>query len=256
MKNHPIGILDSGIGGITILKEILKILPYENYLYYSDSIHNPYGEKTKEEVVEIVEKIVESFMKKNCKAIVFACNTATALAIDEIRRKYPDFIFVGTEPAYKVVYDCSFDKKALVMATPATINSERFDNLYHKYDNQNTILLPCSNLAYLIENRKTEEVEKYLNQNLPKNEKIEVVVLGCTHYPLIKTEIQKVLGNVIFYDSSKGVANRLKKLLKKEDLLSENKIGSINFFDSSKSKEKEKRFIEILNKNEKEKEIL
>ncbi|MBE6147405.1 MAG: glutamate racemase [Firmicutes bacterium] len=249
MKNNPIGILDSGIGGITILKEIMKILPNENYIYYSDSINNPYGEKSKEEILNIIENIVESLIKKNCKAIVFACNTATALAIDEIRKKYPDFIFVGTEPAYKVVYDYAFQKKTLVMATPATINSERFEALYNKYDNQNTILLPCSNLANFIENNDNEKIKQYLEETLPKEENIEVVVLGCTHYPLIKQEIKSILGNVIFYDSSKGVANQLKTLLENKVLLSENKIGNLTFFDSSNSKEKEKRFFEILNKN-------
>lgn len=247
MNDNPIGILDSGIGGVTVLKEILKILPNENYIYYSDSIHNPYGEKTREVVLEYIDQIMKFFIRKKCKAVVFACNTATALTIDKIREKYPDMIIIGIEPAYKMVYDYAQDKKTLVMATPATIQSERFLNLYHHYDNGNTILLPCSGLANLIEKGNYTEINNYLNEHLPKNEQIEVVVLGCTHYPLIKKEIQKVIGNVIFYDGGVGVAQRLKSLLKENDMISNNDIGKVAFYDSSNNNDKEIRFYELLN---------
>lgn len=245
MNNNPIGILDSGIGGVTVLKEILKLLPNENYIYYSDSINNPYGEKTKEEVTSCVEKIINLFIKNNCKAVVFACNTATALAIDNIREKYPELIIIGIEPAYKMVHDNAKDKNTLVMATPATIESERFLKLYHNYDNGKTILLPCDGLANLIESGKTKQINEYLNVNLPK-EKVEVVVLGCTHYPLIKDEIRSILGDVIFYDGGNGVARQLKKLLEENNLISNNSKGSISFCDSSNSIQKETRFVEIL----------
>lgn len=245
MNNNPIGILDSGIGGVTVLKEILKLLPNENYIYYSDSFNNPYGEKTKEEVINCVDKIMNMFIKNNCKAVVFACNTATALAIDMIRKKYPELIIIGIEPAYKMVHDNAMDKKTLVMATPATIESERFLKLYHNYDNGKTILLPCSGLANLIEIGETKQVNEYLIEHLPK-EKMEVVVLGCTHYPLIKDEIRRVLGDVIFYDGGNGVARQLKKLLLENNLISNSNKGSISFYDSSNSIQKETRFAEIL----------
>lgn len=247
IMKRPIGVLDSGIGGVTVLKEILKILPNEDYIYYSDSIHNPYGEKTTEEIFKYVDNIMKYFIEKQCKAVVFACNTATALTIDKIREKYKDIIIIGIEPAYKMVHDHAKNKKTLVMATPATINSEKFLNLYHHYDNGNTILLPCSGLANLIEKGNNLEIHNYLNQNIPKEVQIEVVVLGCTHYPLIKQEIQNVIGNVIFYDGSNGVAQRLKNLLEDNQLLSESKIGNIIFYDSSNKEDKEKRFYELLN---------
>lgn len=242
----PIGILDSGIGGVTVLKEIIKLLPNENYIYYSDSIHNPYGEKTRDEVGSYVDKIMNFFIEKKCKAVVFACNTATALAIDEIREKYKNVIIVGIEPAYKMVHDYAQNKKALVMATPATIESERFLNLYHNYDNGNTILLPCLGLASLIEEGNDMAINSYLIQNLPMNEQIEVVVLGCTHYPLIKDKIKNVLGEVTFFDGGKGVALRLKNLLEQSNMLSSNINGSITFYDSSNDKDKETRFYELL----------
>lgn len=241
----PIGIFDSGIGGVTVLKEILKLLPNENYIYYSDSINNPYGEKTQEQLLNYVNKIIEFFIEKDCKAVVFACNTATALTIEEIRKKYKDLIIIGIEPAYKMVYDYDKDKKTLVMATPNTINSEKFKNLYNEYDNHNTILLPCPNLANLIEEGKTIKIINYLKENLPTNKNIEVVVLGCTHYPLIKNEIKSILGNIIFYDGGKGVAKRLYNLLNEKKLISNTK-QKITFYDSSNNKNKETRFFELL----------
>lgn len=243
--NNPIGIFDSGIGGVTVLKEIIKILPNEHYIYYSDSIHNPYGEKTKKELLNYVNEIMEYFVSRKCKAVVFACNTATALTISEMRNKYKDIIIIGIEPAYKMVYDYANDKKTLVMATPATINSEKFQTLYHKYDNHRTILLECLGLANLIEEGKINELNKYLTDKLPQKEEIEIVVLGCTHYPLIKQEIKKVLGSVIFYDGGVGVTLRLKNLLEENNLFS-NGVGKIEFYDSSNKKDKKARFYELL----------
>ncbi len=246
--NNPIGIFDSGIGGVTVLKQILKLLPHENYLYYSDSLHNPYGEKTKEEIFSYVDEMIQFFLEKNCKAIVFACNTATALTISDFRKKYPNLPIIGIEPAYKMAHDFSFLKKTLVMATPATIQSEKFLALFHQYDNQNTILLPCPNLAKWIEKGDTFSISQFLEKNLPKEEKIEVVVLGCTHYPLIQNEIRKVLGNVVFYDGGNGVSRRLKSILEEKKLLSQQSQGMVTFYDSSASLQKEKRFYEFLRK--------
>lgn len=245
MESYPIGILDSGIGGVTVLKEILKLLPNENYIYYSDSIHNPYGEKTKEVVFSYVDEIINFFISKKCKIIIIACNTATALTVEEIRKKYPSLIIIGIEPAYKKVYDNAREKRTLVMATPATIQSERFQKLYHKYDNHNTILLPCTGLANLIEQEDKKTITSYLKDKLPKNENIEVVVLGCTHYPLIKDEIKSILGDVIFYDGGMGIALRLKNILEENEIPFNNN-GSIKFYDSSNNQEKEIRFYEML----------
>lgn len=115
-NNLPIGVFDSGIGGVTVLKEIIKIMPHENYIYYSDSKNNPYGDRSKEEIIEICDNIVKMFIKKNCKAIVIACNTASAKAVETLRKKYPNIPFVAIEPAYKMVYDYAYDKPTLVMA--------------------------------------------------------------------------------------------------------------------------------------------
>lgn len=248
MDNRPIGILDSGIGGVTVLKEIIELLPCENYIYYSDSLHNPYGEKTKNEIMQYVDSIIQFFLSQDCKAIVIACNTATALTINEMRDRYKHIVIVGIEPAYKMIYDFSYNKKTLVMATPATLQSERFLNLYHKYDNKNTVLLSCDKLAYLIENGNTESIHMYLKEIFPK-EKFEAVVLGCTHYPLIKEQIIELLGPVEFYDGGVGVAHQLYKILDDKNLLSTIDNSNVKFVDSSRNQRKEERFFEVLNKN-------
>ena len=177
-KNDAIGVFDSGIGGVNVLKEIVKILPNENYLYYSDSKNNPYGDKTDQEILEICDNIIQYLIKKKCKAIVIACNTASAKAVKLLREKYPKIPFIAIEPAYKMVHDFSYDKPTLVMATKGTIESEKFNLLYHKYDNHKTELLACVGLADIIEEGNKEKIKKYLQLNLGEYKgKIKNVVL-------------------------------------------------------------------------------
>ena len=245
-KNGKIGIFDSGIGGVTVLKEIIKILPNENYIYYSDSINNPYGDKSDNEILNICDNIVKYLLEKNCKAIVIACNTASAKAVKYLREKYSDIPFIAIEPAYKMVYDYAFDKPTLVMATKGTIESEKFNLLYEKYNNNKTYLLPCVGLADIIEKENDKELKSYLQEKIGIYKgQVENVVLGCTHYPLIKKDIQKVLGEVVFFDGSKRVAEHLKDILIEKDLIS-NQIGEIEFIDSQGLESKKKRFLKLL----------
>ena len=239
-----IGIFDSGIGGVTVLKKLIELLPNEKYLYYSDSINSPYGDKSEEDLKIIVSNVVTYLINRGCKIIVIACNTASTLS-DYLREKF-NVLFVAIEPAYKMAHDFAYDKKILVMATNRTIESEKFQKLYNKYDNLNTILLPCSGLADLIEKDLDKDIDLYLRENLTKYIGVECVVLGCTHYPLIKSNIQKVLGNVEFFDGSVGVSKRVYDLLEKNNLLNES-TGSVEFFDSSLDKTKKDRFFQILN---------
>ena len=122
MQNEKIGLFDSGLGGLSILKTLVEVLPNENYLFYEDSIHNPYGEKSEEELLEITSSIVEYLLSKKCKIIVIACNTATTSCMKKLREKYPDTIFVGTVPAIKVACDHDF-KNTVVLSTPYTSKS-------------------------------------------------------------------------------------------------------------------------------------
>lgn len=243
-----IGVFDSGIGGVTVLKEIIKVLPKENYIYYSDSKNNPYGDKSKEEVINICDNIVKYLISKDCKVIVIACNTASAITSEYLRNKYKDVLFVAIEPAYKMVYDYAYDDATLVMATKGTIESEKFHLLYDKYNNNKTFLLPCVGLADIIEDGNKELLKEYLNKNLVGyKDKVKNIVLGCTHYSLIKDDIKSVLNeNVRFYDGAPGLAKHLKDLLEQNNLL-ENNEGKIVFQDSLHSKEKEYRFFSFLN---------
>ena len=239
-----IGIFDSGIGGVTIFREILKSIPQGHFIYYSDAINNPYGDKTKEEILDILDNIVSKLITMGCTIIVIACNTASSIGVSYLREKYKKILFIATVPAYKMVYDNNPQGKTLVMATKGTIESEKFLELYHKYDNHNTIILSCMGLAELIENNK--DVSKYLNELLGKYKDIDNVVLGCTHYPLIKREIKKVLGDVTFYDGAKGVTKELLRVLKIHNINYEYEELEIKFIDSSQNEFKEKRFWKLL----------
>lgn len=245
-KHGKIGVFDSGIGGVTVLREIVKLLPNENYIYYSDSKNNPYGDKTDKEIKQLCDNIVQYFIQENCKLIVIACNTASSKAAQYLREKYPSIQFIAIEPAYKMVHDYAYDKPTLVMATKGTINSEKFNLLLKKYDNHKTYLLPCVGLADIIEQENGEEIRKYLNENISIYKgKVENVVLGCTHYPLIQREIQEVLGQVQFFNGAPNLAKHLKNILKAKKLLNHGE-GTVEFEDSQGLEQKKKRFFEIL----------
>ncbi len=252
-SNNSIGIFDSGIGGATVLKEILKILPHENYIYYSDSKNNPYGDKADEEIFKICDNIIKRFIEQKCKAIVIACNTASAKAAKLLREKYAQQIIIAIEPAYKMVHDFAYEKTTLVMATKGTIESEKFHKLYEKYDNHKTYLLACKGLADIVEEGNEEKIEKYLKENLSEYKgKVENIVLGCTHYPLIQNQIKNIIGEVKFFNGAPNLAKHLKEVLEERSLLNKEKdIGKIYFIDSSNSELKEKRFFEFINKYKK-----
>lgn len=253
-KTGNIGIFDSGIGGVTVLKEIIKLLPNENYIYYSDSVHNPYGDKSDKMILTICDKIVNKLLENNCKTIVIACNTASAKAVSYLRDKYKDIPIIAIEPAYKMVHDYAYDKPTLVMATQGTIKSEKFNMLYQKYNNHKTYLYPCIGLADIIESGNEKELEKYLKINLGVYAgKVDNVVLGCTHYPLVEKQIENVLGNVKFFNGAAKLAIHFKDILQKENLINtENKCGKIMFIDTgNKPQEKQNRFYKFLEENEK-----
>ena len=220
--NQKIGILDSGIGGTTVLAEIKKMLPKEDYIYYADNKNNPYGEKTEEEIYKIVDNIVKFLIyDKHCKMIVIACNTATTRCMKQLKEKYKDIPFVGTVPAIKVACDNNY-KNTLVLATPATIDSERTHELIkeNKKIGQEITLISCDGLANAIET---------------KNKKIDSIVLGCTHYPLIKKEINEFFPNTILLDGSLGVAKQVKRLLHQYNIENLNGTGEVEFIYSKKN---------------------
>lgn len=198
------------------------------------------------------DEIVQYFIKRNCKAIVIACNTASAKSAKFLREKYPQMPFIAIEPAYKMVHDYSYDKPTLVMATKGTVESEKFNLLLKKYDNHKTYLLSCVGLADRIEQGDKGEIKNYLEEHIGcyKN-KVENVVLGCTHYPLVQKEITEILGQVRFFNGAPNLAKYLKEVLEDKNLLEDGQ-GTIEFEDSQGLEEKRNRFFQILKRKYKE----
>lgn len=222
MNNNKIGMFDSGIGGLTVLKELRKLLPNENYIYYADSKNNPYGEKSDSELMNIVTNIVDFLISREVKIIVIACNTATTRCINRLRKMYPNMIFVGTEPAIKVACDKNY-KNTLVMATPGTIKSERTHELVklNKKRDQKITLLSCKGLADAIESGNKDNVNKVLHKLLDKyvDEDIDSIVLGCTHYPHAKKNIKELFPKAKLIDGNKGASRQVKRQLESHNLL-------------------------------------
>lgn len=242
-----IGVFDSGLGGLSVLKELRKILPDEDYIYYADSINVPYGEKTDEELLELTSKIVDYMIKEDCKLIVIACNTATTSCMLKLREKYPDIVFVGTVPAIKVAYDYNY-KDTIILSTPYTTKSKRVQELIHDYkrDDQNLYLVSGENLAGLIEEDNKEEIDKVLERILGEYRgKVDSIVLGCTHYSLIKEEISRVLPNIAILDGCVGISMEVKRQLENNNLIGTG-TGDLTIINT-KSNSLVKRSYEILN---------
>lgn len=226
-KDAPIAVIDSGVGGISVLKELIKLMPNENYIYFGDNKNAPYGSKTAEEVKKLMFSNVEMLLNKGAKAIVIACNTATAASVGALREKYSDLNIIGIEPAIKPTVKYKEHSNVLVMATELTLKQEKFNELLNRFsDDVNIKTLPCPGLVELIEDGKTdgEEIELHLKKLLSKvgNVKFDSVVLGCTHYPHIKSAIRKVLGaDVMFFDGGEGTARETKRRLEKSDLIND-----------------------------------
>ncbi len=241
-----IGVFDSGLGGLSVLKELRKLLPNEDYIYYADSINVPYGEKSDEELLDLTSKIVDYLLEKDCKLIVIACNTATTSCMKRLRELYPDTIFVGTVPAIKVAYDHNY-KNTIILSTPYTTKSKRVQELMRDYtrDDQELYLVSGENLASLIEDNNSSEIDNVLNRILsPYKDKADSIVLGCTHYSLIKEEIEKVLPNVVQLDGCRGISEEVKRQLESHNLI-ENNSGDLTIINT-KNDELVKRSYEIL----------
>ncbi|MGH4051798.1 MAG: glutamate racemase [Clostridium sp.] len=241
-KEKSIGFFDSGVGGISVLKESLSRLPNEDFVYFGDSINAPYGTKNINEVKKLTFNAVDFLLDKGVKVIVIACNTATSAAIDDLRREYEDIPIIGIEPALKPAVKISRGRSVIIMATPMTLAENKFNDLMNLFSKEvNIIPLPCAGLVELIENGIIEgdQVEKYLKAKLAKFKQIDVasIVLGCTHYPFIKNELAKIVGEkTIIIDGSIGTVNQLKRQLIHTNLLNDKKTkGIVTIYNSSKS---------------------
>lgn len=233
MKDY-IGIFDSGIGGLSILEKVRELLPNENILYYKDYKNLPYGNKSTKELIEITSNIVSNLLKRNCKIIVIACNTATTVCLEALKEKYPEVIFVGVVPAIKLATNDNY-QNILLMATPKTIEAKRtLELIEENRGKKNIYLLSCPGLAEAIEEGNREKLLTLLNNLLKdyKNKKIDAVVLGCTHYSFIKDEIKSILKDVQLIDGTIGVSNNVKKQLEEHNLLNKDGKGEVLFLNS------------------------
>ena len=233
-----IGFFDSGIGGMTVLHQALRFLPNEDYIFYADTQHVPYGEKPKEEVREYIFNAVDFMANQGVKALVIACNTATSIAVDELRQKY-DFPILGIEPAVKpAVQSCGEKrKKVLVLATNLTLREEKFHNLVKSLDHHDIVeSLPLPGLVELAENFefREEKVVPYLKEKLSALDlqRYGTIVLGCTHFPYFKNSIKKIFSEEVdIISGSIGTAKNLKRILEERNQINDG-TGNISFFKS------------------------
>lgn len=244
--NRSIGVFDSGMGGLSTLIELKKVLPNENFIYYGDSGNAPYGTKSRDEILKLSIDVSEKLVNKNVKAIVIACNTATSAAAKELRKRYKNIPIIGVEPALKVSVDAGA-KNILVMATELTLKERKFNELASNYEQDvNIYRLPCPELVKIAENGLLEnesicknQIAEYLENYKDKN--IDSIVLGCTHFIFYKKYIEEfVKEKCCIVDGNSGTANFLKKQLIEKNLLSNRKdAGSVEFINSQIKKDSE-----------------
>ena len=225
-KQDYIAVFDSGVGGISVLRHLRQLIPKEKFLYFGDSANAPYGDRPTEEIRCLALQAAEKLCGYGIKALVVACNTATAAAIEALRSTYPELIVVGIEPALKLATEKFPGGTVGVLATPVTLREEKFQKLVKTSSNHCSVInLPASGLADLIESGKanSEESRELLTPILaPWAGKLDALVLGCTHYPFAAPTISALLGgSVPLLDGGKGTAKETLRRLQTADLLLE-----------------------------------
>ena len=235
----PIGIFDSGVGGLSIAQCIRQQLPHENLLYIADTLHAPYGEKSTAFIQQRVNDIAQWFIERKAKAIVVACNTATVNAIDQLRKNIAIPV-IGVEPAIKPAAKISKHKKVAILVTKATAENQRFLALVDSYKQQSDVTIqPCPGLVELIEQDQKNSAEcqallrAYLLPLMAKG--VDTIVLGCTHYPLVKDLIAQICGSaVVIMETALPVTEQLQRQLALYQLLNTSNCKGTSDFYSSK----------------------
>lgn len=236
-KKAYIAVFDSGVGGISVLRQLRKCMPRERYIYYGDCANAPYGSRPTEQVRALTLAAAERLMELYpVKALVVACNTATAAAIEALRDAYPDQIIIGIEPALKLAADRFPGGSIGVMATQVTLREEKFDHLLHRFPEHRVVKLPAPGLVELIEAGKAQgpEADALLHSLLdPYAGKLDALVLGCTHYPFAAEAIRKVLGDgCVLLDGGEGTARETQRRLAAAGLLADRGEGSLSIHSS------------------------
>ena len=235
-----IGVFDSGVGGISVLKALVAELPGEEFRYFGDSANAPYGSRTEAEVLDLTTEAIERMLAEGAKAVVIACNTATSVAARSLREAHPDVPIVGIEPALKPAALAATGGRVLVMATPITLRLDKYHELAAAYGgNCEVISVPCPALAGRIEQGRlgdpdlVEMIDGYVGAYRGS---VDGVVLGCTHYPFVREQIRQVLGDVPFFDGGPGTARQLRHRLEEQGLLApvcaEGSVGLASSLDT------------------------
>lgn len=226
MDKTPVGVFDSGIGGISVLADIIGILPGQKFIYFGDTANAPYGTKDSETILGYTLNAVDFLMQKGIKALVVACNTATSAAINHLRQSL-NIPVIGMEPALKLAADKGMGGTIAVMATSLTIKEKKFNLLLENFSSKlDVIPIPCPGLVEIIESGEWQgiRVNEYLKKKFMDKdiEKITDVVLGCTHYIFIKETVRKFFGEKVnVLDGNQGTAKQLKRILVSQNLYKE-----------------------------------
>ncbi|MCR5691704.1 MAG: glutamate racemase [Eubacterium sp.] len=253
-KDLPIGFMDSGLGGLSVMREALKLMPNEDFIYYGDSANAPYGTKDPDLIRDLTFRVVDQLLEEGIKGLAIACNTATSAAVRYLRQMYPDLPLVGIEPAIKPAVESSHGGEILVMATPMTIQQDKFQKLLAIYRQDARILpVPCAGLMEFVEKGDLdgEFLDAYFKEHLSPylSKDTETVVLGCTHYPFLKPHLQEFLGpDIRLIDGSYGTSKELKRRLEEKDLLhQEERERTITIKNSLPNPEMIERSYKLLN---------
>lgn len=236
MDNRPIGVFDSGVGGLSIWRAVRRLLPQENLIFFADSGHVPYGEKSTEELTDLTGRITAFLLDEGCKMIVVACNTATVHAIDHLRDRFSDVPFVGVVPVVKTLASRTRTGTIAVLSTPATADSPYLANLIGEFASDKQVVnVGCDGLEDLVEagNIRTKQTTALLERHLApvQASDADVVGLGCTHYPFLRNRIKTLLGpGVRVYDPSRPVARRVRQLLNEGELFGSTAEPDLRFF--------------------------
>ncbi len=233
LQKLPIGVFDSGLGGISVLRELVRILPAEDFYYVGDDANAPYGTKSVQRIRELTLEHAENMYQRGIKALVVACNTATSAAIGVLRERYSDMPVIGIEPALKPAVrmplpgnsESAPSRRVIVMATPGTVHGRKYLELMQRYEDEAQILpLGCPGLMEYVERGElhSESLRRYLEELLlPVNvREADAIVLGCTHYPFVRSAIREVAGGgPMILDGSEGTARETYRRLAALDLL-------------------------------------